>query len=48
MRIKIERMEVVVPRVEQQAQALNTAKTVRQTLERRLEGTGAGGAKKDK
>lgn len=48
MRIKIERMEVVVPRAEQQAQALHTAKTVRQELEKRLGGPGPGGAKKDK
>ena len=48
MRIKIERLEVVVPRPEQQAQALHTAKTMRQQLERRLEGPGAGSAEKDK
>jgi hypothetical protein len=37
MRIKIERMEVVVPQVKQQAQALHTAKTLRLELERRVQ-----------
>ena len=46
MRIKIERMEVVVPRVEQQAQALHTAKTMRQELERRAEAPGNGSKEK--
>jgi len=48
MRIKIERMEVVVPRVEQQAQALQTAKTMRQELERRAEARGNGGKENSK
>lgn len=48
MRIKIDRMEVVVPRAEQQAQALHTAKTMRQELERRLDAPGVGGTQKDK
>ena len=48
MRVKIERMEVVVPRVEQQAQALHTAKTIRQELERRVEPHGNGSRDKSK
>ena len=48
MRVKIERMEVVVPRVEQQAQALHTAKTMRQELERRVEASGNGREEKSK
>jgi hypothetical protein len=44
MRIKIDRMEVVVPSPEQQAQGLHTAKILSQELERKTEGPSAQGS----